>query len=226
MKGRKVSTAIADPFDTATSLGDRKTMFFGKLEVNARFINMEAGKKKEAWFEGMNIENRRTEIELRLNPIDAMNVTFLVTRTLIAEFSDWSGIVWPSMKLLGLKSVREAHGRWAQVEMVNGRTYKKNGEDVTPTQMKFIAFYDNAADCTAAYDKLMGASAVTTPTPAPTVSQDNTAELATAMQFLPAVVKAANGDLNKLALDIANMPLLKKFFTVNSPEVQALLKAA
>ena len=44
--------------------------------------------------------------------------------------------------------------------------------------------------------------------------------------FLPMLVKAAGGDLNQLKLTLASMSPLNKYFTIDSPEVQALLKAA
>jgi hypothetical protein len=43
--------------------------------------------------------------------------------------------------------------------------------------------------------------------------------------FLPTLVKAANGDKQQLATMLAGMSPLNKYFTVDSPEVVALLAA-
>jgi len=43
---------------------------------------------------------------------------------------------------------------------------------------------------------------------------------------LPALVKGANGDLTKLAQILASMSPVNKYFTVDSPEVQALLQVS
>jgi hypothetical protein len=99
--------------------------------------------------------------------------------------------------------------------------------------MKFIAVYDNEAGATAAWENEYGESAQAhTPssngtTPAPTVSQpSNEAGRATALQFLPALVKMANGNRDVLAQTIATMPQIAPYFTVDSPEIVELLKAA
>jgi hypothetical protein len=47
-----------------------------------------------------------------------------------------------------------------------------------------------------------------------------------ALTFLTALAKAAHGDKNKLAVQIAQYPVVSKFYTIDSPEVAALLAQA
>ena len=49
------------------------------------------------------------------------------------------------------------------------------------------------------------------------------AERETALQFVGALVRQSGGDKSKLASLIMQMPLISKYFTVDSPEVADLL---
>lgn len=225
-----------DPFDAATEAGDRKPVYYGRMDVSATFIAMIKGQAPQAFNEHTHSpDTRRTQVHLILNPIDAMNLTQLLERKLIAEFGAWPKIVWPSLRDLGLKNVRDLAGKWAKVEIVKtGRTYtSQRGETQEETTFKFLALYDTAADATAAYladggkntapaddesaiDMSHGAGA-----PATNIGTNGTgtAERDTALQFLKVLVKQAGGDKGKLAASIAQMPMISKYFTADSPEV-------
>ena len=225
-----------DPFDVATEMGDRKPVYYGRMDVSATFMSMAKGQPAHPFNEATDSpDTRRTQVHLILNPIDAMNLTQLLERKLIAEFGAWPKIVWPSLRDLGLKNVRDLTGKWAKVEIVKtGRTYtSQRGEVQEDTTFRFLAIYNTAADATAAYvadggkttapaddemsvDMSHGAGA-----PATNIGTNGTgtAERDTALQFLKVLVKQANGDKGKLAASIAQMPMIAKYFTADSPEV-------
>lgn len=219
-----------DPFDAATELGDRKPVYYGRMDVSATFMSMAKGQAAHPFNEAVDSpDTRRTQVHLILNPIDAMNLTQLLERKLVAEFGAWPKIVWPSLRDLGLKNVRDLAGKWAKVEIVKtGRTYtSQRGETQEETTFRFLALYNTAAEATAAYvadggkvaapaddesviDMSHGAGAPAT---------NGNAEKETALQFLKVLVKQANGDKGKLAASIAQMPMISKYFTADSPEV-------
>jgi len=242
-----------DPLDAATAAGNRLDAYFGRIEVSASYVKLEKGIGKTPWSETDGQDARRTEVHLVLNPIEASGLTFLVERKLIAESNEWSKTVWSSCRELGLKSVRDLHGRYVKVEMVKtGRTYtKRDGTTGEESTLHFAAIFDDLAACEAAYwaerggKPQAGAEAIemgpqdgaprngATPpvTVARTVASNGSngatpaseAERAVAKQFLDVLVKQAHGDLSVLAGLIASMPLVNKYFAVTSPEVVELL---
>ena len=230
-------STVLDPFDAATEAGNRPDAFFGRMEVDAQFVVLKKGERKRAWVEGDDTDGRSTEVALRLNPLDVTGLTRMIERNVLAESREWSATVWASLRDLGVKNVREISGKWAHVELVkSGRSWKnRDGEDVQGTTFKFISLFDSETDCIAAWENAFGGSGSqsrdtgsapgvdSAPTSTP---QPSEAEKAVALQFLPALVKMANGDLALLTNTLATTEMVKNYFTIDSPEVQALLKAA
>lgn len=218
-------TTVLDPFDAATEAGERQPVYFGKLDVTAGFVALIKGQGKIVWHDGLGIEQRRTEVSIQLNPIDAMNMTRMVERQIIAESREWTGIVWASLRDLGVRNAREINGKWAKVELVkSGRSWQnRDGATVEGTTFKFLALYNSQAECEAAW-KAENGSATEAHSPS-TNGNGNGADPGreTAEQFLPALVAQAGGDRAKLAQLLATMPMISKYFTVDSPEVQILL---
>lgn len=223
-----------DPFDAAVEAGERKPIYYGRMDVTACYMNIAKGEKPEVFDERRHSpDNRRIQVHMIVNPIDAMNLTQLIERKLIADFGVWPKIVWPSLRDLGIKNPRELNGKWAKVEMVKtGRTYtSQRGETQEETTFKFLALYATAAEATAAYVADGGKAAPAhEDDPAMTVDMNHgagsngngataNAERETALQFLKVLVKQSNGDKSKLAASIAQMPMIAKFFTADSPEV-------
>jgi hypothetical protein len=227
--------SYVDPFDAATQAGERLDTLYGRVDVSATFVKLVKGVGKQVWIESDGAEARRTEVQITLNPLDATGLTLLVERRLIAESRDWSGIVWPSLRDLGLKNVRELNGKWVKAEMVKtGRTYtNKRGDTSEETTFKFLAVYNTNDEATAAYFAARGGGdgdpmAIPMGAPATNISTNGNgnAERETALQFVSALVKQAGGDRGKLAGLIAQMPLISKYFTVDSPEVADMLAHA
>lgn len=232
-----MSISNIDPFDAATEAGDRKPVYYGRMEVTASFIAMLKGQAPQAFNEHLHDpDTRRTQVHLICNPIDAMNLTQLIERKLIADFGAWPKIVWPSLRDLGLKNVRDLNGKWAKVEIVEtGRTYEsKRGETQKETTFRFAGLYATAQECTAAYVADGGKAAAHDDNLAMQIDMgpgggsngaatNGNAERETAKAFLQALVKQAGGDKSKLAASIAQMPMIAKYFTADSPEVVAML---
>jgi hypothetical protein len=223
-----MSTQYVDPLDDAVQAAESSGQYFGKLEVSGQYVILRKGERKRVWLEGESTDGRVSEVTLRLNPLDITGMSRMVERQVLANDREFSTIVWPSLRDLGFKSLRDINGKWGHIALVkNGQSYthKVTGETVEKTTFKFIAVYDTEAELVSAYEKLHGSQSAPTSTP-PGVSQNSEAEKNTAAQFLPALVKGASGDLNKLATILASMSPVNKYFTVSSPEVQQLLQAA
>lgn len=109
-----------DPFDAATEAGDRKPKFYyGRMEVTASFIAMIKGQAPQVFNGNLHdADTRRTQVHLICNLIDAMNLTQLIERKVIADFGVWPKVVWPSLRDLGLKNVRD--------RMASGRRWRSS----------------------------------------------------------------------------------------------------
>lgn len=223
-----MSTQVLDPMESAVADAELASQYFGKLEVDAQFVILRKGERKRAWVEGDSTDGRTTEVTIRLNPLDITGMTRMVERSIISNSGEWSRVVWPSLRDLGVKSLREIHGRWAHVAMVpSGRSWtNKEGETVQGTTFKFIKLFDLESDAIKEWESQFGGSQPAQPQAQPAQPAANDAERAVAAQFLPALVKGANGDLAALATILSSMTPVNKYFTVDSPEVQQLLKAA
>jgi len=227
-----------DPFEAATQAGEGRNTYFGKAEVTAGFVTLKKGVGKQPFNENLDdIRDRRTEVKIVVNPIDAMGISILLQRDLIAESAEWSKYTWASLRdKCGLKSARDLNGKWCKVTLQGtGETYTtKRGETQERKAFVFEAVYTTAAEATAAYladgGKLNTAPADDNPAMAIDMSHGAgangngaNAERETAKAFLQALVKQAGGDKGKLAASIAQMPMIAKYFTADSPEVVQML---
>lgn len=186
-----------------------------------------------------------TIIELHLNPVAGTNLSSW-DFDFILQFNDgWRKVVLPSMKELGLSTLRDVHGKFAVVELVTAGSFKgRDGDMVEKKAPKFIAVFDTLDELTAAWVADRDGTAPTTSAPAsgsaapssngtngtngtaPAV--DNQREVA--MTLLPALVglaKTNDGfDHQRLADLLAKNAMTAKYFTVDSPEVVAAMEAA
>ena len=240
-----MSTYIGnDPFEAAGNATLKPRVYFGQLSMLAGFCVLQKGIGRLPFDAQVHkLEDRRTEIKLELTALPEHDLKFPLLRELIAESREWAGIVLPSIKKLGLSNPRELNDRWCSLKLVpTGRTYvdAASGETREATTIQLVALYADEAACRQAYQALNGAQNSTAaptggatpaipPTPPntpPSTTAPSNPERVTAGKFLAAVWKQANGDLNTLAQKIAAMPLLNKYFTLDSPEVIALVTGA
>jgi hypothetical protein len=228
--------AVYDPYNSADNATLRPQAYYAMVQSDAWPCVLIKGKGKVAFnAQEHKVGDRVTAIDISLQPLAEQNVNFPLVRNMIAESPAWIKIVMPSFKALGLASARELNGKWAKVEMVpSGRKYEKKdrntgrttGEMVEETTFKFLAFYKDEAEARAAY--LGGASQpeATAPTTAP--ASANSAERATALAFLKALLPkwAPTGqEMAAVEKGIAANPVLARHFNIQSPEVIDLLVA-
>lgn len=220
--------AVYDPFASAVEAGERPDLFFGEVSLHVFPVYLKKGEKKVAWDSQIHsTSDRRTQIEITVLPLVESGLVNPVQRTLIAEFPEWSDIVWPSLRALGVKdgaAFRNLHGQFVSGEFVpNGKKFpdKTTGEERESTTLKFTALYPDEATATAAWRADRPGAAPATNGNGRNPADE--AERAALTAFLPALIKQANRDPNKLAEIIAANPMISKHFNVNSPEVINLM---
>lgn len=245
-----MSNQPLSPFDVAMNPPKLPNEWYGQMSVNAWFCALVKGTGKVAWDPNVTDPNtgqpmrRYTCIELKLTPMTDQADLNPVERNMLAEFGEWTDIVLPSLKDLGITSLQALNNAWVRAEMVpTGRTYtNSNGETRDATTFKFLSVYAGEEACRNAYIAARGSgpayasspSATNTMNTAPTNGNGNgNREREVAEEFLKPYVQNAwrksGGDLDKargeLAQMIAGQALLAKYFTVDSPEVMDLLAA-
>jgi len=228
-----------DPFEAASHAAPLPNEYYGQVEVDAWFCVLVKGQGRVPFDpQQHSIDQRRTAIDMAVIPLAASGLNFPIERKMLAESKEWRNIVWPSLKALGFNSLKEVNGAWVKVELVGtGRKYTNSaGEEKEATTFKFLAVYDNEETCEAAYLG-MGIMPQTEATPMPQeahqASPQSNPERETALQFARVIVqqalKAHPNDVEaakkQAAQQMAGMPVVSKFFTVESPEIAALFSA-
>lgn len=227
-------SAYLDPMAAAVEEAERPSFIFGQLEATAAFVQF-VDKRKTVWTEHDKPENRRTEVTLVINPLEETGMTRLFTRSAICNNTgEWADIVWPSLRDgCGIKALRDADKKFVKVEIVKtGRKYtNKAGEEVENTTFKFLALYADKSACVSEFlasgqprSTLTTANGQTPTSPAQPADPSDM-ERENCRTFLPMLVKAAGGNRQTLAQNLAAMAPLNKYFNVDSPEVVALLAA-
>lgn len=224
-----------DPMNSAmdAEYTPRQSAYFGQIQIDTYFCVLVKGKGKEPFNSNVHKrEQRCTSVSIAILPLPTARGRQPVERNMIAESKEWAQIVKPSLRDLGV-DLRSIHGKWAQVVLApTGRTYTaKDGSEKMTTTFRFVAVYDTEEACQAASDAFFASSADggQSATDANTGAQAPTAasgpERETALKFLPALWNAAGKDPGKFADLIAANSLVAKYFTLNSPEVIALVAA-
>lgn len=217
-----------DPMETASNASLAPRTYYGQVDVDAYFCVLVKGTGKVLWDAGQHgIDERRTNVEITVTPIAESGRPDPMKREMIAESREWVQITWASLKALGVTSIRDLKGKWAKVQFApTGRKWTtREGEEREATTFKFLGVYDTEDECRTAWNADNaggGAAATTEEEPATT----NTAERATAYEFLKVLVNTHKSDRAMLATTIASIPQISKWFTVDSPETVELLKKA
>lgn len=218
---------VDDPFESASNAQLAPREFYGQIQIDAWFCALVKGAGKVP-YDAQVHERRNTAIDLSVMPLADLKITFPLQRSMIAESREWAGIVWASLKALGLNSTREAHGKWCKFTWTGtGRKYSKDGEEKESTTFKFLELFDTEDQCRAAYWLSRGGQ------PLEEIEDDLTPQTAaankekeTAFEFLKVLVSQHRNNPAELAAQIAKMDMIKKYFTIDSPEVRELLVAA
>lgn len=238
-----------DPFQSAVDAADAKKFVYGQASIRAEYVKLVKGVGKTPFNPDTHeIKERVTNIAIVVNPLAETGMTKLFTREVIAEFDEWVKIVWPSLRLgCGLSNPRELDGKFVKLELVpNGRPYKDKitGEPKEGTTFKFHAMFTDESSCLSAMrldepemsdSDATGAMSVDMSSSGSSAPEKGIAgqggaiddnERKTAASFLPALVKVASGNVEMLKGFLNSNPMLAKYFSVESPEVQALMVGA
>lgn len=240
-----VMTTIVDPWDAAENPKELvyASEYWGQVEAMSWNCVLEKGVGKLPFDAQIHsADQRRTAIDLLVHPLGEMKLTFDVSRGIVAESHEWAGIILPSLRDVGL-SPRELDGKWVKVvrvpltdRMGNPTTYvdKRSGQVKEQTTIKFVAVFADEAACQADYLAQSG-NPDTAPAQVAQAANGNGSnpERNTALQFLKVYVQnAVRGQTDlaiireTLALNIAQQPLISKYFTVDSPEATDLIMQA
>lgn len=164
-----------DLFDEASNPPEKTYDLFGKVEVKVWECAFEKGTKGGVAYDPARHQKRHLMVDIYIQPLAEIDVKY----PKLLEFHDvtWSkpyaGIVWPSIKALGINNLREINGRWARVTHVpDGGSYQRKDASgnlmvkpdgspdmVETTTFKFVTFFENEDACRAAYIAAGGKSA-------------------------------------------------------------------
>jgi len=230
---------IIDPWDSAENPQEIvfTNVYWGQVEAQAHYCVLEKGIGRvpfDAQVHGM--DKCRTAIDILIHPLPESGVQWDITRGVIAESHEWAGVILPSLRDLGIQA-RELNGKWVKVERVpftdkygNPSTYvDKTGQVKEQTTLKFVAVFADEAACRADFQN-GGSNPAPASKPANGGNGNNNGERETALKFLKVYVQnACKGQTDlavireTLALNLAQQPLISKYFTVDSPETTALI---
>ena len=218
-----------DPYDSASTAQVKPAEYFGQAQVDVWYCVLVKGTGKVPFdAQAHKVEDRRTAVDVLIQPLSDHNLQYVLERKMIAESKEWAGTVWGSLKALGMKSLRELNEKWVKVAMVpNGSYTDATGNVKQKTTFKFLALYESEEQCRNAY--LAGSPAKQNghtqpdPTAVQQTASNSGKEREVALKFLPAIVNKNAGDLDALAKALASAPLVQKYFTIDSAEVLELL---
>jgi hypothetical protein len=226
---------INDPYAMAEDPQELKytNEYYGEVGLDVWFCVLEKGYGKVPFDSNQHsIDRRLTAITMGVVPVPASGLQFSVDRDYIAEFRDWNAITLPSLKKLGV-SLRELDGKFAHVKLTEtGETYtNRNGETKEKTVFEFLAMYETLEECEAAYEAAFGGSKKAkqdipfVDKPYKKDADNGDKEKEAAVKFLEVAVKSTCKGMTELAEareavadQIAKMPMINKYFTIDSPE--------
>ncbi len=230
-----------DPWDAAEQAKELQfsNIIWGQCEAKSWWCVLEKGIGKVEFDPQVHSpDQQRTAIDIIIHPLTDMGLTFDLARNMIAESREWASFVLPSIRDLGV-SPKEINGKWVKVQTVpvtdkasNPVTYTdSNGAVKEKTTIKFLAVFPNEEACRADY--LANSGKVPQPDTQYAGGNGNSngnQERDTALKFLKVYVENAcrgQSDLqairSQLATQLAQQPLISKYFTVDSPEVVQMI---
>lgn len=217
-----------DPFDAASNATLAPRSYYGQVQIQAWFCVLVKGTGKVVYDPGQHrAEDRKTAIDISLLPLAEQNVRFDVARSMIAESREWAGVVWPSLKALGITSAREANQRWVKMQQVpSGRTYRNaKGEEKEATTFNFLALYANEDACRAAYFA-DGGTVADAPAEDAGGNGNNDHDLQVAIPFIKAFAKQQGFDVEKTKVLCKAQTIITKAIDVDSPEFAQIVADA
>lgn len=224
--------AINDPWDSAENPQFAPPEYWGLCSMDMYYCILQKGTGKIRFDSTVHkLDQRRTAIDINITPLPAMNASKAIDRSMVAESKEWAGIVLPSLKALGI-SPKELLGKYVHIRFkATGKTYTNANKEVKDsTTIEFVKVFQSEAECAADFQSNGGSNAAPSNTQPQTTGAGGGKERDTALQFLKVIVEnAARGqtDLNVIrntvAVNLAGMPLVNRYFTVDSPETTQLI---
>ena len=226
-----------NPLDELDNPQVRQSEYWGQVAIDAYYAVLEKGVGKVAFNPQLHsVDKRVTALDVKLVPLGDMNITFDVSRSMIAESREYAGVVLPSIKAMGI-AAKDLNGKWVRLTFAaTGRTYiDKNGDTKDSTTVKFLQLFADEAACRADYlaTHQPGTTLPADSTPAPAPAPANNKERETALKFLKVFVdNAAKGQIDlgviqrTLASNISMNPIVAKHFTADSTEAMTLIAEA
>lgn len=201
--------------------------YFGKVNFDVWYCVLRKGEGAVPFDpQQHNVDERRTMVHIMITPLSSSRAQFLTERKCLAESREWAKITLPSIKALGMKSARELENKWVQYVMEpTGRKYTdRNGLEKQNTMPKFLAVYDSEEAAERAKGELYAKAVDKEVVQTNGGGGNGNAERKVAELFLKSLIQTVGNDRQKVASLLASQPLVSKYFTIDSPEVQALLE--
>lgn len=235
-----------DPYAVAQETAERPPEFYGELSVECWFCALVKGQGKVPY--DANIHDRRsTAIDIAVVPLAEHNMTNTFERQTLDWARDWARITWPSLKVLGVTSLRDIKsGKWCKFTWTGtGEKYRvkdedgNEGEERERTGFKFLALYDSEDECRAAYyadtgktppdnegvSDIPGFESKPQPTQAAPDNGNGKAR-ETAIQFIKAFAKMSRYDVEATRKACANQTAITNVVDINSPEFVEIVAEA
>ncbi len=235
----------SDPYAVAQETAERPPEFYGELSIECWFCALVKGQGKVPY--DANVHDRRnTAIDIAVVPLSEHNMTKPIERSTLDWARDWTRITWPSLKALGVTSLRDIKsGKWCKFTWApTGEKYRtrdedgNEGEERERTGFKFLALYNSEAECRAAYyadtgkqqpDDL-GTTPIATTTPQtaqePANGNGNAKTRETAIQFIRAFAKMKKYDIEATRQACANQTAITSVVDINGPEFVEIVAEA
>ena len=216
---------------------------YGQFDIDVWFCVLQKGVGKVPFDPQQHAPaQRRTAIDINLQDLGGNNYT----RSFIGEIGTdgWLKVTLPSLKAIGVTDLRGVSGKYVHAVMTPfGKYTDKEGNEKQRTAPAIKAIYPDQAACEKAAQAAQGGTGpdwLVGDAPAAAANgsaaangasaQGNDPERATAAQFLKpfaAMAREGNGvNSAKLQGFIDGNPLLKKHFTLASPEVAQAIEQA
>lgn len=232
-----------DPYAVAQETAERPAEFYGELSVECWFCALVKGQGKVPF--DANVHDRRsTAIDLVVMPLSDHNITNAFERSTLDWARDWTRITWPSLKALGITSLRDvSKGKWCKFAwQTTGEKYRANGgEERERTAFKFLALYNSEDECRAAYyadsgktppdsegvSDIPGFESKAQPTQAaPDNSNGSDKARETAIQFIKVFAKMKHFDVEATRQACATQTAITNVVDINSPEFVEIIAEA
>ena len=229
---------VLDPWDAAENAQLPTYTHFGQITLLSDFVVWPKGTKLRDCppFDPNQHkpEQRVTRITMMAVPLPGRQAPLYPhERVVPAQSREWVAVTLPSIRALNV-SPRDVDGKWVQYQFKPARKYTDaDGNEKDATSFHIVELYDTEGAASLASEDFFGQlQQAVKDEPIPFGDEEDVAdasdngsdpERAAMAQFLAPVWAQCNGDQTELAKKLAEMPMLSDYFTIDSPEVKAVV---